>query len=55
MENCCGGELRSESPVRMLNAIIDSKIISVEVFTAAVGILFLVVLLKNKFCNFCGT
>ncbi|XP_065360114.1 uncharacterized protein LOC135953998 [Calliphora vicina] len=55
MSDCCNSELRSESINNMLNIIVDSKIISIEVFTAAVAILFVVVLLKNKFRNFCGT
>ncbi|KNC23978.1 hypothetical protein FF38_07426 [Lucilia cuprina] len=55
MSDCCNSELRSESINNMLNVIVDSKIISIEVFTAAVAILFVVVLLKNKFRNFCGT
>ncbi|XP_013117645.2 uncharacterized protein LOC106094948 [Stomoxys calcitrans] len=55
MNDCCGSEMRSESISNMLNVIVESKIISIEVFTAAVGILFMVVMLKNKLWSFCGT
>ncbi|XP_037939933.1 uncharacterized protein LOC119672857 [Teleopsis dalmanni] len=55
MNDCCNAEMHGQAFHSMLETIVDSKIISIEVFTAAIGILFVVVLLKNKFRSFCGT
>lgn len=53
--DCCGGEVRSESIYNMLQALVDSKVINVPLFTIAVGIFFVVLLMKNNFRSFSGT
>ncbi|XP_023033763.1 uncharacterized protein [Drosophila tropicalis] len=53
--DCCGDEVRSESIYSMLQAIVDSKVINVQLFTIAVGVFFLILLLKNNFRSFSGT
>ncbi|XP_017490244.1 PREDICTED: uncharacterized protein LOC108378453 [Rhagoletis zephyria] len=55
MEDCCSNEMRGQTFHNLLRSVLDSKIINIQVFTVAVGILFIVILLKNRFRSFCGT
>ncbi|XP_055846067.1 uncharacterized protein LOC129912010 [Episyrphus balteatus] len=49
MDNCCGGEQRDHSIKEMLRSLIDSKVINVQLLTIAIGVLFIVVMFKNKY------
>ncbi|XP_043648572.1 uncharacterized protein LOC122617006 [Drosophila teissieri] len=53
--DCCGNEVRSESIYNMLQALVDSKVVNVQLLSIAVGIFFVVLLLKNNFRSFSGT
>ncbi|XP_030379379.1 uncharacterized protein LOC115627744 [Scaptodrosophila lebanonensis] len=48
MDNCCGGQVQSESIYNMLQALVDSKVINVQLFTIAVGIFFMVLLWRRS-------
>eukprot|EP00099_Drosophila_melanogaster_P001944 NP_001097633.1 uncharacterized protein Dmel_CG34250, isoform A [Drosophila melanogaster] len=53
--DCCGNEVRSESIHNMLQALVDSKVVNVQLLSIAVGIFFVVMLLKNNFRSFSVT
>uniref|UniRef100_A0A6P4FAA8 Uncharacterized protein LOC108049386 n=1 Tax=Drosophila rhopaloa TaxID=1041015 RepID=A0A6P4FAA8_DRORH len=36
--DCCGNEVRSESIYNMLQALVDSKVVNVQLLSIAVGI-----------------
>ncbi|KAI8041289.1 hypothetical protein M5D96_005545 [Drosophila gunungcola] len=38
--DCCGNEVRSESIYNMLQALVDSKVVNVQLLSIAVGIFF---------------
>jgi len=50
--DCCGNEVRSESIYNMLQALVDSKVVNVQLLSIAVGIFFVVLLLKKNFRSF---
>ncbi|XP_067613558.1 uncharacterized protein [Eurosta solidaginis] len=55
MEDCCSSEMHGKTFHNFLRTVLDSKIINIQVLTVAVGILFIVILLKNRLGSLCGT